>query len=133
MKIKDSVREIMAPFLSPRLAARTLQIRQQVKFGRLYGDFHIDEDFSAIAVTDLPNESGGIRGEIVHIAAKLKGEVKSVLLPGEGDQVKTAWAELLGLDATDIITAGLSDQADFKWNFGDSPLSYLGPADCIVS
>ncbi|MBU1181382.1 MAG: class I SAM-dependent methyltransferase [Proteobacteria bacterium] len=133
MKFKESVREILAPHISPRLAARAMQRRQQWKFSKLYGDFHIDEDFRAIAVSGLPNESRGISGEIVNIVIKLRGPAKTVLLPGESNYVKTAWADLLGLDEDSIITAGLAEHVDFKWNFEESPPSSLESVDCIVS
>lgn len=132
-KFRKSVREILAPHISSRLAARAMQLRQQKKFSQLYGDFHIDEDFSAIAVRGLPNESGGISGEIVNVVKKLRGQTKTILLPGEGNYVKTAWADLLGLDETCIITAGLAEHVDFKWNFEESPPSSLISVDCIVS
>ena len=101
-------------------------------FKKYYGYFHLDADYGNLAVTGLAKESGCIRGEIVNSIQNITDTLKSVLLPGENNAVKDAYAALFKLPNSRITTAGISEHVDFRWNFEHDP-PRMGPFDCIVS
>jgi SAM-dependent methyltransferase len=102
------------------------------RFTEHYGDFHLDADYSRLEISGLAKESGCIRGEIVNSIQNITAPLKSVLLPGENNAVKDAYAALFKLPSSSITTAGISEHVDFKWNFEQDP-PRMGLFDCIVS
>jgi SAM-dependent methyltransferase len=102
-----------------------------VWFGHNYGEFHLDEDYEHLAINNLDKPSGGIRGCIVHFCAQLP-RPGSVLLPGEPSALRDVYADMLGMRADGIVTAGLMDDADFCWNFEEEPPA-MGTYDLILS
>ncbi len=105
---------------------------ERSQFSALYGDFRFEEDCRNHEISGLAKESGRIRGEIVKTLKEITGTPSRILLPGDSNAVKYAYAELFGVSESQIVTAGLSDDVDYKWNFEvDPPL--FGKFDCIVS
>lgn len=134
MSFKSKIREMLAPHISPRLAALALQLRDMEKFETLYGSFRANENHDALAVVGLPTESGGIRGEIVNFIRNCPtGSFKRLLLAGENPRVKDAWARLLNNPSCSVVTAGLADDVDIRWNFEAPPPEEAGGADLVVS
>jgi SAM-dependent methyltransferase len=125
--------------IGKRLGARTIRTmlaaRINDELSRLYGDFHTDIDFNALAVEIPLNESRVVRGEIVYQLGKLSGHVRNLLLPGEPGISKPNYAQLAGLATGQVVTAGLHDDADHLWNFEMDPPASLAAQrfDCVVS
>jgi 2-polyprenyl-3-methyl-5-hydroxy-6-metoxy-1,4-benzoquinol methylase len=55
-----------------------------------------------------------------------------VLLPGENNAVKHAYVDLFKIPESHIVTAGLADDVDYRWNFENAPPAF-GKFDCIIS
>lgn len=125
--------------LGKRLGARTIRTLLATKVNdqltRLYGNFHTEVDFDALSVKTPYKESGVVRGEIVHHLSRLTGQIHSMVLPGEPGTSKAHYASLAGLSADRVITAGLHDDADHRWDFELDPPPGLQSQqfDCVVS
>jgi hypothetical protein len=102
------------------------------QFAELYGDFHFNEDRRHLEISGLAKESGRIRGEIVKTIREIPATMSRILLPGENNAVKHAYAELFQISESHIVTAGLSADVDHRWNFEDDPPAF-GKFDCIAS
>ena len=98
----------------------------------LYGDFRLNEDCRKLEISGLAKESGRIRGEIVKTIGEIPATMSRILLPGENNAVKHAYADLFKISEDCIVTAGLADEVDYRWNFEDDPPAF-GTFDCIVS
>jgi SAM-dependent methyltransferase len=130
--VKELINNRRARYIKPKLIERRWQNTLYPKFRQHYGDFRSDEDYREYAIVNLPKESGQIRGEIVKAIRDLPDPVCRVLLPGERNAVKFAYADLFRLDEKHIVTAGLEDDVDFPWNFEEDPPDF-GKFNCIVS
>jgi hypothetical protein len=130
--IKERIDNRRARHIKPSLIERRWQSTLYLNFSKHYGDFRSDEDYSGYEIGNLPKESGIIRGEIVKAIHDIPDAVSRVLLPGESNAVKYAYADLFSLDEKDIVTAGLYDDVDFTWNFEDDPPAF-GKFPCILS
>jgi SAM-dependent methyltransferase len=102
------------------------------QFSALYGDFRLNEDCRNLEISGLAKESGRIRGEIVKTIREIPATVSRILLPGENNAVKHAYVDLFQVPESQIVTAGLADNVDHRWNFEDAPPAF-GTFDCIVS
>lgn len=107
-------------------------IKRIQEWESLYGDFNINEDYSSLTIDNLNKESGWIRGEIVHAINIISGKIESLLLPGEHNELKKTYAEIVKIDITKIKTAGLHRDVDYFWNF-ENPAPNFGKFDLIVS
>ncbi|MCK4866792.1 MAG: methyltransferase domain-containing protein, partial [Alphaproteobacteria bacterium] len=58
--------------------------------------------------------------------------IRSVLLAGEGAEAKAAYASVIGASPDIVVTAGLHDDADHRWDFEDVPPEIEG-FQCVVS
>lgn len=97
-----------------------------------YGDFRLDRDYSDRHIWGLSKESGAIRGVIVDIIKKMDQKIDRVLLPGEYNADKIHYSRLFGIDASNIVTAGIGGDMDYEWNFEEEPPE-MGKFDFIVS
>lgn len=120
----------------PSTAVRNLITRQaeeQRKFEALYGDFRAETDYNNLEISGLKKESGKIRGEIVNAVAGLdRSRIKRVLLPGENNTVKPTYARMLGIPEDVIVTAGLSESVDVRWDF-EQACPDFGQFDLILT
>ncbi len=118
--------------VSTNLIRRLIALKDLPRFTLHYGDFHLGEDFRALAIGGVPNESGQIRGEMVKFLQDIRPPVGSLLLPGETKVVKPIFARLLDLPEERIRTAGLAEGMDWYWDF-EQPPPDMGRYDCILS
>lgn len=118
--------------LGNRWVQLLLALKTEWRFAELYGDFHFGESLDRHAVKNLPQESGKIYGALVKFLAEIPTPVTRMLLPGENNAVKPVYAQLLKLDASAILTAGVLQDMDVQWNFEHDPPA-VGEFDCIVS
>ena len=134
-KLKQQLTKILGRHLGARTIRTLLAARVNDELTSLFGDFHTNVDFNALSVKTPYKESGIVRGEIVHHLARLSGQVHSLLLPGEPGASKAHYASLAGLAPDQVVTAGLHDDADHRWNFELDPSSELQSLkfDCVVS
>ena len=102
------------------------------KWEEIYGGFDVDTNYNHLAVKGLDKESGWIRGEIVKTVKAIRVPVHRVLLPGEHNSTKEAYAKFLGISAKNITTAGLHKHVDFRWDFEKKPPN-IGHFDLIIS
>lgn len=110
----------------------TLPVGNIVEWEKLYGNFNYEKDYSKQTIHNLQKESGWIRGEIVKSVKEIAEPITSVLLPGEYNRNKNIYSDLLNIDSTDVITAGLDKDVDFIWNFENDPPDF-GRFDLIIS
>ena len=94
---------------------------EEKQWSELYGDFQLDENYNKMAITSLDKESGWIRGEIVKAVSLLPAIKGKVLLPGEYNKLKPDYSAFLNIDEKSILTAGLSKDVDYQWNFEQDP------------
>jgi len=130
--MKDKYRNFIARIISSTIIPRALAHKTFSKFVAQYGDFRLGRDCQGLQVSGLASESHIIRGELVQCAEEIRGAVTSLLLPGENNRNKAAFATLFALDESAISTAGLMPEMDFCWNFEEDP-PLLEPVSCIMS
>lgn len=130
--IQSSIKTWVGRRISAKLIRRLISMKDTPRFEEIYGDFHIGESYKSHAIGGVPNESGQVRGEIVHLLKQIRGSIKSLLLPGEKNIIKPIYSELLAILPAAITTAGLAEEMDLHWDFEESPPE-LGQFDCIVS
>lgn len=132
----DSIAFKLRKWLGMRTGSRLPQVllhnKTDYRFAEHYGDFHFGESFDNFAIKGLAQESGKIYGAIVKFLREIPTPVRSVLLPGENNRVKPVYAQMLGLDESHIVTAGILDDMDVQWNFEQPPV-FEQRFDCIVS
>jgi Methyltransferase domain len=105
--------------------------RHYAQFQSLYGDFHVGRDYEDLAIRGLDKPSGCIRGSIVHFCRELP-KPRRALLPGEPSSLREVYASMLGIEASAVVTAGLMDDADFRWDFEQDPPD-MGRFDLALS
>lgn len=130
-RVSGSVARRLGP-QSLRSAVEALDMKQWIQ---IYGVFTRPDMISSTPIWGLAKESGAIRREIVHFvdALALHHSVVPLLLPGEYKRVTPAYTEWLGIDATQVVTAGLGGDVDVDWNFEEDPPAGIGPFSLIVS
>lgn len=102
------------------------------EFRENYGDFHFKDNFDRYPIDGLNNYTERIAGTLVYFIKTLPFKEKQrVLLAGEDNKVKAAYSGVLGSE--NIVTAGLSPEADFNWNFENNPPKNIGQFDLIIS
>jgi hypothetical protein len=102
------------------------------KWLKVYGSFTTPEEITAEQIEGLTKESGHIRRELVQFVEGVERKTP-LFLPGEPGVVVPTYAEWLGVDRSQMTTAGLSEDVDVVWNFEDDPPAGLGPFSLIVS
>jgi len=115
-----------------RLVQLLLHMKTDHLFTELYGDFHLGRSFDRRAIKGLAQESGKIYGGIVHFLLSLPRPPASLFLPGENNAVKPVYASLLNIAREQIVTAGVLDDMDVRWDFEKDP-PMREQYDCIVS
>jgi hypothetical protein len=99
---------------------------------RLYGDFHLGDDFDLYPVEGFNNYTGVIVGTLNYFIRKIpKIEKKRVLLAGEEGGVKNRFGEVYGFG--EVVTTGIGKKEDYYWNFEESPSKKMGDYDVVVS
>lgn len=87
---------------------------------------------TAEPIGGLTKESGHIRRELVHFVERVASKAP-LFLPGEPGEVVPTYTKWLGVDQSQITTAGLAEDVDVVWNFENDPPDGLGPFSLIVS
>ena len=98
----------------------------------IYGDFELNKNYSHQNISGLDKESGWIRGEIVKTIQQIRTPVKTALLPGEHNGLKSIYSSLLNIPENKIKTSGLDNNVDFHWNFENEPPNF-GKFSIIIS
>jgi len=110
--------------IGSRIGGRAIQLligaKTEYKFYDLYGDFNFGLSFRKKNIEGLKQESGKIHGSIIFFLEKYQREYDSLLLAGEGEEVKPVYAKLLKLNAEQIDTAGIMKDMDYYWDFEES-------------
>lgn len=88
--------------------------------------------YQHLTVHGLPSESGCITGAVVHMLKAYARPKDSLLLAGDRNSAKEAYAEITGIPPDRIFTAGLHEEMDFCWNY-DDPAPAMDPVGIIVS
>lgn len=103
------------------------------KFKQNFGDFNFGNSFNSHFIQGLDNFSGCIVGPVVYFLNKINNKNKKVLLlAGEDNKVKKIYSDKF--EFCKVITTGLSDDVDIKWDFeNDFPRKEVKVADVIVS
>lgn len=122
--------------IGTRIGSRIIQLligaKTEYRFYDLYGDFHFGLSFRKKNIEGLKQESGKIHGSIVFFLEKYQHEYNSLLLAGEGEEVKPVYEKLLKLKSEQIDTAGVMENMDYYWDFEDS-IPMNKSYSCIIS
>lgn len=127
-----NLRAAVGKRIGNRLVQLLLHMKTDHLFAELYGDFHLGSSFDRQAIKGLAQESGKIYGGIVHFLSLLPHLPASLFLPGENNTVKPVYAGLLNIAPEQIVTAGVLDDMDVRWNFEEDP-PLRDQFECIVS
>jgi SAM-dependent methyltransferase len=111
-----------------RRVDRIRQRRQAEAYESVYGalDWGQYDDFT---VRDLPCESTFYWGEVIKWSADT--HPRCVLFAGENRATAAILREKI--NAGRVLTAGLSDDVDYRWDFEEEPPSIQEEVDLIVS
>ena len=71
-----------------RIIMFILDLRNNGRFEKSYGDFRIRQNYNHLTVKKLQSESGIIHGSISKFIMEIDGPVESLLLPGENNDIK---------------------------------------------
>jgi SAM-dependent methyltransferase len=120
---------------SPQARRESIELLDRPKLFETYGAFVTPEMITARPITGLAKESTHIRREIVHFVDRVAATqpVTPLFLPGEPKAVVPAYVNWLGVDPTQVVTAGLGADVDVSWNYEEDPPAGLGPFALIVS
>lgn len=99
---------------------------------REYGDLEPDMDWRSISFKGLENESREISGPVVKTINDIAEPINSILLAGEAAAARPLYAKLTDTPTDLITTAGLHPDADYVWDFEQSPPE-IGRFQCTVS
>lgn len=124
--------DLLARVVNSKIARARLRQKTYPEFVRSYGKFRIGEEWRSLSVKGIDNESGGIFGQVVKTIQDMKKPIASVLLAGEGAKAREIYAAAIGVAPGIIVTAGLHDDTDHRWDFEESPPE-MGFFDCVVS
>lgn len=130
--MRDKIKNFVARRISWSIIYKAMAYKTFPKFAAQYGDFRLGQDYGDLQVSGMASESKMIRGELVKFVSEIRGSVTSLLLPGENNQNKQAFADLFSLPASAAITAGLLPEMDAYWDFEQDPPK-LAPVSCIMS
>jgi len=97
------------------------------------GAFLDGRNFAAETVTGLASESTVILGEVVHALRAVAQPADVLLLAGERNSAKPAYARMAGIPEERIFTAGLHDEMDYHWNYDLAPPDGMPQAALIAS
>ena len=125
--------DFLARLVSSRIARIRLRQKTYPAITRQYGHLRLGENWRDSSVRGTDNESGIVMGWVVKSIQRLAPAPGSILLAGEGASAKPVYAEIAGVPVERVTTGGLHGDADFRWNFEESPPEGVGPFDCIVS
>src|SRR5580704_6038725 len=127
--IRNSIAQRLAVDLpaESRRAVRTAASEfDRPRWLEVYGAFTGPEMITAEPITGLTKESGHIRRELVQFVEGVACKAP-LFLPGEPGLVVPTYTKWLGIDRSQITTAGLADDVDVVWNFENDPPAGLGP------
>lgn len=126
------IQQWMGRRIGNRWIQKLMGLKTEWQFRQHYGDFHLGTSYKKMGVRGLSQESGQVYGAIVKFLRDWSKGAEKVLLAGDNNSVKPVYAEILGVDPGNIVTAGILDEMDLYWDFeGGKPDA--GPFDCIVS
>lgn len=97
------------------------------------GAFLDGRQFAGEIVTGLASESTVIMGEVVHALRAVARPSDVLLLAGERNTSKAAYARIAGIPERCVFTAGLHDEMDYRWNYDLAPPSNMPRVDLIAS
>lgn len=98
-----------------------------------HGAFLDGREFAGEIVTGLASESTVILGEVVHALRAVAQPGDVMLLAGERNSAKAAYAAISGISEQRIFTAGLHDEMDYRWNYDLAPPDAMPQFDLIAS
>jgi len=113
-----------------RLIMFVLDLRNNRRFEKTYGDFRLRDNYDPLTVKKLHSESGIILGCISQFIREIETPVDSLLLPGENNEIKRVYQDRFKIPRA--RTAGILDDVDFRWNFEEDPPP-MGQYQLIVS
>jgi len=99
----------------------------------VHGAFLDGRDFAAETITGLASESSMILGEVVHALRAVARPSDVLLLAGERNASKAAYARIAGIPERSIFTAGLHDEMDYRWNYDLAPPDNMPQVNLIAS
>lgn len=97
------------------------------------GAFLDGRQYAGEVVTGLASESTVILGEVVHALRAVARPGDVLLLAGERNTSKAAYARIAGIPERCVFTAGLHEEMDYSWNYDQAPPDKLPPVDLIAS
>jgi len=106
-----------------------LDLQNNHKFKKLYGDFGLKKNYERSRVYKLPSESGIIFGTIVEFTNSIK-PVSSLLLPGENIEVGKVYSNKFSIPR--VVTIGINAGMDYFWDFEKDPPD-IGKFELIIS
>lgn len=98
-----------------------------------HGAFLDGRKFAAKIVTGLASESTVILGEVVHALRAAAQPADVLLLAGDRNSAKPAYARITGIPERRIYTAGLHDEMDYRWNYDLAPPDTMPQVALIAS
>ena len=129
---KMALLNALAGLIPTKLARMKANRKTNRALARQFGDLRSDEDWKALSVKGLENESSQIFGLVVQTIRDIEEPPESMLLAGEAASAKQVYASIAGIPVQGISTAGLHDDADHNWNFENTPPE-IGRYQCVVS
>lgn len=131
-KAKMAVLNALSSLIPTKLARIKTNRKTNQALARQFGDLRSNEDWKALSVKGLENESSQIFGLVVQTIKDIEEPPESMLLAGEAASAKRVYASIAGIPLQSISTAGLHDDADHEWNFENDPPA-IGRYQCVVS
>ena len=101
--------------------------------GRELGSFLDGRAFAHLSVTGRSSESGVLLGELVHAMKALAKPSDTMLLPGERRSARDAYSRITGVPQERILTAGIDEDMDFRWDFEHAPPSDIPHVEVVAS
>lgn len=129
---KTAIVNAAARLVPTKLARIKANQKTNRAIAREYGDLNSGVNWKSSSIHGIGNESSQVFGMVVRTIQSIDAPLQPVLLAGEAQAAKPVYASIAGVAADRIITAGLHDDADHRWNFEESPPD-IGPFQCIVS
>ncbi|MCX7157301.1 MAG: methyltransferase domain-containing protein [Rhodocyclales bacterium] len=103
-----------------------------VSVTRALGQFEDGAQHVSLAISGLNSESGTILGEVVHALRRFAKPEHTLLLAGERRSACSAYGKASGIPVTQILTAGLHEDMDYRWNYEELPPA-IPAVDIIAS
>ena len=125
--------DLLARVVNSKIARARLRQKTYPEFVRSYGAFRIGDEWRSLSVKGIDNESGGIFGQVVKTIEDIENPIGSVLLAGEGAKARQVYAGAIGVAPDLIVTAGLHDDTDHRWDFDNDIKGWNFSTHCEAS